>query len=77
MQPGHVSPNENEIRGALYLMKPIPSMGRKVIDHSSDKGVTESLFTDYYFKKGWLCSNIILVSIDKHYASMICRDTLL
>lgn len=60
MQPGESSgcPNHNEARGALYLRKPIPSMGRKVIDHSSNEGVTESLFSDYYFKtlNGWLCS---------------------
>ena len=57
MQPdeGSVQP---KARGPLYLRKPIPSMGRKVIDHSSDEGVTESLFSDYYFKmlKGWLYS---------------------
>ena len=57
-QPGEssVCSNDNKARGALYLKKPIPSMGRKVIDHSSDGGVTELLFSDYYFKieKGWL-----------------------
>ena len=57
-QPGESSvyPDDNKARGALYLRKPIPSMGRKVIDHSPDRGVTELLFSDYYFKmlKGWL-----------------------
>ena len=58
-------PNDSELRGALYLKKPIPSMGRKVIDHSSDGGVTELLFSDYYFKNGWLymCSTIMVVLV--------------
>ena len=52
-------PVAGETRGALYLKKPIPSMGRKVINHSSEpkKKITEVTFSDYYFKKGSLHDN--------------------
>ena len=43
-----------EGRGNLFLEKPIPSMGRKVIEHTPEGTPVTHNFSDYYFKEGWL-----------------------
>lgn len=45
---------EDGERGNLYLEKPIPSMGRKVIEHTQGEKVVTHVhsFCGYYFKEG-------------------------
>ena len=43
-----------EFRGNLFLERPIPSMGRKVIEHVPDRTPVTHKFADYYFEEGWL-----------------------
>ena len=47
-----------ECRGNLFLEKPIPSMGRKVIEHTSEGTPVIHNFADYYFKEGWLLRHV-------------------
>ena len=47
-----MSSEDGECRGSLFLEKAIPSMGRKVIEHTPEGTPFTYNFSDYYFKEG-------------------------